>query len=101
MNNGHNQFSACSSSTTLDGLSNSSSSSIIGSVYTLGTNGGEGGSILPPFFNFKSAAMPDVTKNAKLSKGVDRMQGKRPFNKLFSFLALFFTCHRQFIRRVY
>jgi hypothetical protein len=29
------------------------------------------------------------------------MQGKRPFNKLFSFLSLFFACLRQFIRRVY
>jgi len=65
INNGHGQFSSGSSSGSLSG-------SCIGSTaFSLGTNGGGGG----PLLNFKSAAMPDVTNNAKLTKGVHQMQG--------------------------
>ena len=84
INNGHSQLSAGNSSS-FSSLENFSSSSCVGSNtnFSLGTNGG--GGVHSPLLNFKSAAMPDVTNSAKLSKGVDFVQGKQPFNKLFYF----------------
>jgi hypothetical protein len=82
LNNGHGQFSACASSESL------SSSNCLGStVFALGTSGRPGVAAAPaaPLVNFKSAAMPDVTNNAKLTKGVQHVQGKHSFNKLFRF----------------
>lgn len=68
--NGHNQ-----SSSSFNSLGSSSSFSSSSPVFSSGTNGFAGGTVSPPFVNFKSAAMPDVTNSAKLSKGVDRIQG--------------------------
>jgi hypothetical protein len=82
LNNGHGQFSACASSESL------SSSNCLGSTaFALGTSGRTGVAAAPaaPLVNFKSAAMPDVTNNAKLTKGVQHVQGKQSFNKLFGF----------------
>ena len=69
INNGHSQLSAGNSSS-FSSLENFSSSSCVGSNtnFSLGTNGG--GGVHSPLLNFKSAAMPDVTNSAKLSKGV-------------------------------
>jgi hypothetical protein len=62
-----------------------SSSNCLGSTaFAMGTSGRTGAAAAPaPLVNFKSAAMPDVTNNAKLTKGVQHVQGKQSFNKLF------------------